>query len=121
MTDQGRRARWTSLVVLGPAAAGVFAGATTWAAGHAPGVAVPTGSAATSSEAAGVGGDPQQVLDDEAARIATLEGLVVRLRSQVAALDRAPTTPGPAARVAPASPGRVASRPPPVHTVTGAS
>jgi len=121
MTDQGRRARWTSLVILGPAAAGIFAGTTTWAAGHAPGVAAPTGSAATSAEAAGMDSDAQQVLDDEAARVATLERLVVRLRSQVAALDRAPAKPGPAVRAAPASPNRVVSRPPPVHTVTGAS
>lgn len=91
MTDRVRTARWAAALALGPVAAALFTATTAWATSHPP-ASTPNAVTATSGPADPMA-DIQQTLDDDTARLAALEQLVVSLRAQAAAIGvAAPTT-----------------------------
>lgn len=143
MTDRGshpcaRRGRWSATLAVAPAAAAVFAAATTWSITHDPSAA-PAVPASNGSSTADQTAALQQTLDTQTEQVSALQAQVSQLRAEAAALGQgggsapaaksaaaagpAPATaPRPAAsstRTAPRTTAR--AKAPAVHAVTGGS
>ncbi len=115
MTDgRGRRARWVAAASLGPVAALMFSGVTSWATGHQP---PPTAAPAPQPSSPDDGAQAQQeALDASAQQVEAVRQNVAAMRDRARALRIAMAGSAKAARLAARAPaagggtGRVAVR-----------